>query len=103
MPSGGGDVLNDSPLVDDASSSLNDGRGFKLYVEQEDSEMEEDDSEEEHDQVMMDSPNVSAHNFESFRQLDYLWLFDPYLQFQERPEFQTLRIDESSLSLDDYA
>jgi hypothetical protein len=56
MPSG--DAFNNSPLVDE-TSPVNDGRGIKLYVEHEDSEMEEDDSDEEQDQ-MMDSPGVSA-------------------------------------------
>ena len=34
-----------------------------------------------------------------FRQLDYLWLFDPYLDFRTRPDF---KLDEASLTLHDY-
>ena len=35
----------------------------------------------------------------SFRQIDYLWLFDPLLKFSER---QGLKLDESSLSPYDF-
>lgn len=34
-----------------------------------------------------------------FRQLDFLWLFNPYINFSERQGF---RLEESVLSLQDY-
>lgn len=35
----------------------------------------------------------------AFRQLDYLWLFDPYLNFKQRANF---KLDDAMLTLDDY-
>ena len=35
----------------------------------------------------------------NFRQIDYLWLFDPILKFSERAEME---LEESSLSTEDY-
>jgi hypothetical protein len=35
----------------------------------------------------------------SFRQIDYVWLFDPDLNFKERPGF---KLDESSLTNEDF-
>lgn len=35
----------------------------------------------------------------SFRQIDYLWLFDPIMKFRER---QGLKLEESSIKADDY-
>jgi hypothetical protein len=34
-----------------------------------------------------------------FRQLDYLWLFDPYMDFRKREDF---KLDDSMLSINDY-
>ena len=70
----------------------------------------DDDSAEEDDEMrdeatdmlmlpLMQSPDASVLTCEAFRQVDYLWLFDPYMQFHERPDFV---VDEGSLSIDDY-
>ena len=34
-----------------------------------------------------------------FRQIDYLWLFDEYLKFSERPNFT---LDDLSVTIEDY-
>lgn len=35
-----------------------------------------------------------------FRQIDYLWLFNPYIEFNKRADFV---LDDASLSLEDYS
>jgi len=37
---------------------------------------------------------------EIFRQVDYLWIFDPYINFKDRKNFV---LDDSSLTLADYS
>lgn len=37
---------------------------------------------------------------EIFRQVDYLWIFDPYINFKDRQNFE---LDDSSLTLADYS
>jgi len=66
-----------------------------LCIDDEDSDMVDGDSDEEQDQIMdtnfgnqLSSPAVSAYSTDSFRQLDYLWLFDPYMRYSERPELK---------------
>ncbi len=43
--------------------------------------------------------NLSG-NHEAFRQIDYLWLFNPYLNFSKR---QSMALDESALTIKDYS
>jgi len=56
---------------------------------------------EEQDQMHLDQESVSqmSHSDLAFRQLDFLWLFDPYLNFKQRPNF---KLDDAMLTLDDY-
>lgn len=47
---------------------------------------------------MPEIANLSG-NIETFRQVDYLWLFNPYLHFSKR---NTMALEESALTLRDY-
>lgn len=94
---------NDSPLLavptnadNDLDLSIRNSKAmqFKLNIEDEDSDMIDSDEdkdmvEESNDlRVSLQSPALSGITYESFRQVDYLWLFDPYINFKERPEFK---------------
>jgi hypothetical protein len=55
------------------------------------------ESDENHDYVTPMAGELVE--WTSFRQIDYLWLFDPLLKFSERKE---LKLEESSITADDY-
>lgn len=57
-------------------------------------------SSEEND-VVIDNLNEQESSTQSleFRQLDFLWLFNPYLNFSQRQNF---KLSESELTLQDY-
>lgn len=42
---------------------------------------------------------INVADLTVFRQVDYLWIFDPFVNFKQRKNFV---LDDSSLSLDDY-
>lgn len=54
---------------------------------------------EENDTVEAVNPH-QAEEFAPFRQIDYLWLFNPFTHFNERPGFV---LDDANLTLDDYS
>lgn len=56
------------------------------------------DSSEENDKVS-DHTNLQDE-VPPFRQIDYLWLFNPFYKFNERNGFV---LDDSSLTLEDYS
>jgi hypothetical protein len=49
--------------------------------------------------ISLSSPEKSFE-LAPFRQIDYLWLFNPYLHFNQRPGFA---LDDSCLSFEDYS
>ena len=54
------------------------------------------------DIVQMPSESNSVgivHSQLEFRQLDYLWLFDPFIRFRDRSD---LKLEDHQLSLEDY-
>ena len=55
------------------------------------------ESDENNDQVTPMAGELV--DWTGFRQLDYLWLFDPVLKFSERAE---LKLEESFITADDY-
>jgi len=57
--------------------------GFKLVAESYEGDSDQLGSEEQ-DKMCVDVESVSnvCHSEMAFRQLDYLWLFDPYLNFK---------------------
>jgi len=52
----------------------------------------------ENDVPIENEQESSTHSLE-FRQLDFLWLFNPYLNFSQRENF---KLTESELTLQDY-
>lgn len=88
---------------EDMLLSPNDGPVFQLQSPSFDgSQSSASDPEEKHDMMGMDdqfSGSNQPHSEMTFRQLDYLWLFDPFLQFNKRSDF---RHDDSFLSISDY-
>ena len=42
---------------------------------------------------------INVADLTVFRQVDYLWIFDPFVNFKQRQNFV---LDDSSLTLDDY-
>lgn len=57
------------------------------------------DSSEENDKVA-DHTTLLADEVPPFRQIDYIWLFNPFYKFNERKGFT---LDDSSLTLEDYS
>lgn len=50
---------------------------------------------------IVDYPSTAlVDEVQPFRQIDYLWLFNPYTHFNERKGFI---LDDSCLSIDDYS
>lgn len=88
---------NDSPLLDGSPLDDRQTQGFTLRIDNEDSDSDMESSGEEADMVLLPVKDDKAMNL--FRQLDYLWLFNPYMQFNERPNF---KLDEGSLTAGDY-
>jgi len=52
------------------------------------------DSQEENDKVMYMSDELNT-----FRQVDYLWLFNNHLKFSEKPSFA---LDDLNVTADDF-
>ena len=95
------DDLNDQPM-DDLKSPIVKEKPFMLKAEGFESDDDSMSSGEAKDIIIngVDSPsNYSAVKCETFRQLDYLWLFDPYMNFRDIPDF---KLTEASLTISNY-
>jgi hypothetical protein len=47
----------------------------------------------------VDDPSDSEAYSETFRQIDYLWIFDPYMNFRDMPDF---KLSDASLKVSQY-
>lgn len=90
-------------FADSGDQEMNDHvePGFKLRADSMKSGDSDQLGSEEQDKMCIDYQSVSqvCHSEMAFRQLDYLWLFDPYLNFKQRTNF---RLDDALLTLEDY-
>lgn len=96
-----GDDLNDVPM-DNLTSPIVKENPFTLRAEGFSSDDESMSSTEAKDIMIngVDSPSTyNSVNCDTFRQLDYLWLFDPYMNFREIPDF---KLQEASLTKANY-
>ena len=87
------------PTVDDLDESgcedvdMQPSVQITVMEDSEDLSMEED-SAEENDVVVPPTQVIP------FRQIDYLWLFNPFVHFEDRPGF---KLEDGSLSVEDYS